>query len=600
MRAILRTACATVLVILLGGHGPNARAAEPPKDFEATLRKLEKDIAAVRGLEFKSPVVAKIIPRPDSTPKKLQGYYSIKDKALFLYDDLTGAYERGVLIHEMVHALQDQHFGLAKLHQTTFEGDADLARSALIEGDATFVMIELLKKDQPRVAHMLESPLDKARDVQNAFLYAQGARYVKALKERGGWSAVNAAYKFLPRSTAAILHPEGVKTIDLGPGVSRGELALLRMLTAHQETAPLATKAAAGWKADRELQENGVSSWVIAFQTNGDAIEFQQALVKLRTSQNPSWKKMADEASGTTWQDDKNGLHGILTRGDRVLVLDAPDAASYTAQLDRLEGPPVLEIYTGKDRQRITFGQMIDQLLAADLVCIGEKHDSDPQHRVQLQVIKALHARDERLGVGMEMFQRPFQKEIDRFFKGEANEETFLKATEYHQRWGFDWGLYRPIVEFCRRNNVPLAALNTPRELIGRLSRVGVAGLNEDETKQLGEIDFQVKQHRDFWFDKLAKMHGKAEATAEEKERSYQVMTVWDAYMAASAADFQQSRKLRRMVVLAGSGHIDCGFGIPQRAARLTGGKVVTLRIAYSGDKENDGPPVTDFLIIVK
>src|SRR5207302_5298730 len=132
----------------------------------------------VRGLEFKSPVKAKIIGRGDAD-KKLQGYYSIKDKTLFVYDDLKGSYERGVLIHEMVHALQDQHFGLEKLHQATFGGDEELALAALIEGDATWTMIELLQKDQPKVAAMLEVPLEKSRNLQNAFLYAQGARYVK-------------------------------------------------------------------------------------------------------------------------------------------------------------------------------------------------------------------------------------------------------------------------------------------------------------------------------------------------------------------------------------------------------------------------------------
>ena len=174
---------------------PLARAAEPTdkqKQLDATLRKLEKDIAEVRGLAFKSPVVAKVIPRPPDKDKGVQGYYSLKDKALFVYDDIRGNYERGVLVHEMVHALQDQHFGLKKLHPTGFDCDADLARAALIEGDATFTMIEVLKKDQPHVLAMLDTHLEKAKNLQNAFLYGQGARYVKALKEKGGWEAVNA------------------------------------------------------------------------------------------------------------------------------------------------------------------------------------------------------------------------------------------------------------------------------------------------------------------------------------------------------------------------------------------------------------------------
>ena len=43
-----------------------APAAEPSRqeELDKSLRQLEKDIAAVRGLEFKAPVKARIIPRP--------------------------------------------------------------------------------------------------------------------------------------------------------------------------------------------------------------------------------------------------------------------------------------------------------------------------------------------------------------------------------------------------------------------------------------------------------------------------------------------------------------------------------------------------------
>jgi aminopeptidase N len=222
-------------------------------------------------------------------------------------------------------------------------------------------------------------------------------------------------------------------------------------------------------------------------------------------------------------------------------------------------------------------------------------------HQVQLQVIRSLFARDERLGVGMEMFQRPYQKDIDRYFRGETMEEDFLKATEYRERWGFDWSLYRPIAEFCRKNSVPLAALNVPRELTRRLSKVGHKGLTDDEKQQLGEVDFHVKAHRDYWYERLAKMHGQKDVPEEQKEKSYQVMTAWDEYMGASAALFQKERRLRRLVVLAGSGHIERGFGIPARAVKRTGGKVATLRVEVGGDLDKVlTDPAADFVLIVK
>jgi uncharacterized iron-regulated protein len=575
----------------------------PPDDLDPLLRKLEKDISQVRGLEFKAPVKAKFIQRDEKADKSIQGYYKIEDKTLYLYEDVKGSYKRGVLIHEMVHALQDQHFNLKKLHQKQFDNDTELALAALIEGDATFTMIEVIKKDQPRVAEMLESPLEKSGNLQNSFLYAQGARYVKAIKERDGWKAVNNAYRFSPQTTAEILHPgERINTIDLGPGKGVGELGLIRMLVEDPGTKAMAVKAAAGWRADRAIEEGGSKAWIVAFGDGEQATRFLHALAQATTAKNPELKQLRKDASGEVWQTSNKGVRSLLLRGSRVLSLEASDQAAYQKLLDRVTGPAPMEIHSSRQKRSISFGEMLDELMAADVICVGESHDCELHHQVQLQIIKSLFARDERLGVGMEMFQRPYQKDVDQYFQGKTSEEDFLKSTEYQKRWGFEWGLYRPIVEFCRKNGVPLAALNVATELRKRLSSVGHDKLTEDEKKQLGSIDFQVKDHRDYWYERLATMHGPAtNVTPEQKERGYQVMTTWDEYMAASAAEFQQQRQLRRMVVLAGSGHIDHGFGIPNRTVKRTGGKVVTIKIE-SGEKpeKSEGKPVADFIIQVR
>jgi uncharacterized iron-regulated protein len=573
---------AIVLTFIVTEFARGERPPAPAKpNFDVTLRQLEKDVAAVRGLNFKNPVVGKVIPRPKEAERGVQGYYSTKDKALFVYDDIAGNYERGVLIHELVHALQDQHFGLGRRDDAPPGSDAELALSALIEGDATFTMIEALKKDQPRVAAMLDQPLEKARNLRNAFLYAQGARYVKALKERGGWEAVNRAYRFQPHTTATILHPEGVATFDLGPGKTIGEYGLIAKLKEQPATATDAVACASGWRADRFTESKDGSMWEIAFATGEQARRCREALARLSA--------------------EKGRTRTVTDRGERVFVVDAANTDAAKVLLDRATGPQELIIYDAHEKRVITFGELIDRLMNADIVCVGESHDSEPNHRVQLRIIEALYANDNRLGVGMEMFQRPFQKEIDRYFKGGVVEDDFLKASEYKQRWGYAWSLYRPIVEFCRRNDIPLAALNAPKELTQRISKVGHAALTEDEKKQLGPVDFQVKPHRDYWYEKLTAMHGNKTASAEQKEKSYQVMTVWDEYMGASAAAFQQERNLRRMVVLAGSGHVERGFGIALRAAKRTGGKAVTIRVEVGGDLEKfKGDPAADFVVVVR
>ena len=551
--------CLPVLTLLVAALNADA---EP---LARRLRELEKEIAAVRGLEFKVPVQAKVIARPAQTGKGKQGYYVPREKTLYLYDDLAGNYEKGVLIHEMVHALQDQHFDLEKL-QVTLHGapgnDRDLALSALIEGDATFTMIEVLKKDQPKVAGMLAVPLEKSKNLHNAFLYAQGARYVQALKDKGGWARVNSAYRFPPRNTATILNLSGVASINLGPGQTLGALELLERLLKTPDTRAEAAKAAQAWRGGVVQKHSAGQVTLLALK---DA-EHAQLLGKI-------WPKMEE------------GKEAVVL-GSRVHFYEAMTPARLKELRDAVEGPPRVTIFSRKTGGLISFGEMIEDLLDADLVCIGENHDSDLHHRLQLQMIKALHARDERLGVGLEMFQKPYQKIINRYFRKELSEEAFLKESEYELRWGYDWSLYRPIVEFCRKNDLPLAALNAPKELIGRISQVGMAALNDVERKELGPIDIQFKEHRAHWYDLLAKMHNNPKATAEQKERSYQVMATWDDFMARTAVDFQNHRQLRRLIILAGSGHIERGFGIPLRAARYSSGKVLTVGFAQGDNHE--------------
>lgn len=594
-----------LIVLTLAAVGLAACADETTTkqaDLDRQLRALEKEIEKVRELKFVSPVVAHVIPRPKTGAEGIQGYYDTKKKAVYLYDDLKGNYSKGTLIHEMVHALQDQHFGLARQDDAPLTSDAELARAALIEGDATYTMIEVLEKEQPHVRKMLSTSLDKARNLRNAFLYGLGAKYVQRLKEKDGWKAVNDRYLSPPTSTAAVLHPdERVTPLNLGAGTTVGEYGVIKLLGAHPASQANAVQAAAGWRGDKRSKHGEASSWVVAFDKPEQAARFFRSISDLRAAEHPVGKQQTKTDQAHVWTCDKGRHHGVLVRDRRVYDLSAPDATAYAGLVERIDGPPKLAVYSARDKKVVSFGEFTDRLMEADFVCVGETHDSEVHHAVQLMVIKALYARDERLGVGMEMFQRPFQASIDRYIDGAIPEETFLRDTEYSKRWGFAWELYRPIVDFCRRNRVPLAGLNIGDELRRRLSRGGYDKLSAEDKAALGPIDFTVKEHRAHWFDQLGTMHGHGKMSNDGKERMYQVMTAWDEYMADSAARFLKDRKLRRVVILAGSGHIDHGFGIPQRAAKRAGGKSMTVHVRLGGDLAKVGEkPVADFVVVVQ
>jgi uncharacterized iron-regulated protein len=266
-------------------------------------------------------------------------------------------------------------------------------------------------------------------------------------------------------------------------------------------------------------------------------------------------------------------------------------------------GLPPVKIIASSTKQTLNFSEFVTKLSEYDVICVGEQHDQPLHHLIQENIIRGLYTKDKRLGVGLEMFQRPFQPSLDRYLAGTTTEAEFLKESEYDTRWGFDFKLYRPILEFCRTSQIPLGALNAPSELTKRISKVGYAGLTDAEKQQLGPVDFNVQAHRQYWYDQLGQMHGDSKPSEERKERTYQVMTVWDDYMAQSGAAFKTERKLARLVVLAGGGHIEHRFGIPDRIARYGKSTVATVGIVIVDDATEEQEALAmgfDYIICIK
>jgi hypothetical protein len=127
--------------------------------------------------------------------------------------------------HELTHALQEQWFPGSL--SPAGNDDEVLAMTALFEGDANLVTYEYIARLGKRSAQDLFAPhgdlpfdygawlglheVDTApRWMRESFLmpYTSGVRFVRALRDRGGWAAVNRAYADPPRSTEQILHPE--------------------------------------------------------------------------------------------------------------------------------------------------------------------------------------------------------------------------------------------------------------------------------------------------------------------------------------------------------------------------------------------------------
>ncbi len=213
--------------------------------------------------------------------------------------------------------------------------------------------------------------------------------------------------------------------------------------------------------------------------------------------------------------------------------------------------------------------EVIKQVANRKIIYVGESHDQFSHHLVQLEIIQALHGMGKKVAIGMEMFQRPFQKALDDYLSGRIDEKAFLKNSEYFKRWKFDYNLYRPILQFARAEKNPVVALNIEREITAKVGKAGLDSLSEEDKRLIPpELDFSDRAYQER-LEKAFREHPSFEA--KNFDFFHQVQILWDETMAESISLFLKKNPDYQMIVLAGSGHLAHGSGIPQRAARRNG-----------------------------
>lgn len=225
-------------------------------------------------------------------------------------------------------------------------------------------------------------------------------------------------------------------------------------------------------------------------------------------------------------------------------------------------------------------------LLDAEVVYLGEQHDSAADHAAQLAIIERLHGENPDVAIALEMFQRPFQPIIDRYLAGEISEAELVEQTQYEQRWGFPWEFYAPILRFAQTNQLPVLALNAPSEIVRQVSRQGLESLEGDDFRYippLSAIDMSNADYQEFVstaFDSHSS-HGNFEL-----DNFFAAQVIWDETMAETIANFKQTSPDTLVVVLAGYGHVIYGYGIPDRVARRLGDALPQTKVLLNFSAE--------------
>lgn len=243
---------------------------------------------------------------------------------------------------------------------------------------------------------------------------------------------------------------------------------------------------------------------------------------------------------------------------------------------------------------------IVKQLQAAQIVYLGETHNSESDHQQQLAIIQALFKHKSQLAIGMEMFQRQMQPLLDRYLAGKITATELRQQTEFDQRWGYKWEYYAPILEFAKANRLPIIALNTPQEITRKAAKTGLESLTNEERQYippLTEIDRSNAKYQQMILASYQQHAGIVSISSKSFDRFYTAQLLWDETMAERTANFVQKNPNYQTIVLAGSSHIIYGYGIPDRVLRrLNQPKSIQKTVLLSLDDDSKQPGIADFI----
>ncbi len=349
-----------------------------------TSRDLETDYPAVDRQNDQRVLVAFGLMDPDQDigdiyvellGEQVAGYYDPEtDEMVVVSDDAAGsdlsASSEVTYAHEVVHAMQDQHFDLESFNSQRIEGsdDESLAITSLIEGDATAAQIEYLIANPDLIDDLsseiagdeaASESLDNAPPIVSAtllFPYEQGQIFVDQIMDDRGWDAIDAAFASPPASTEQILHPEkyveGEAPVDVAlPGIAEGlgagwsafdtntmgEFQISILLNQGDVSERQAQQAAAGWGGDRYTvvgtENQDVIVWNSEWDSESDAVEFAETL---SVRESGLLDASAESSDGTTMIVSSDTVVRIIIDGTSVSYVSAPDQTVFD-QVDAIQ-----------------------------------------------------------------------------------------------------------------------------------------------------------------------------------------------------------------------------------------------------------------------
>jgi hypothetical protein len=302
----------------------------------------------------------------DLLTEQVAGYYDPQAKTLYVVEGGDEAVTGITISHELVHALQDQHFNLDSLTRARDDNDRLTTGQAVVEGQATLEQLGTMIGSDNAITSMpggWDRVRQMIREMQGSmpvfasapmilqetliFPYLTGAEFMRRFKQE---LPDQVPFTRMPLSTEQLLHPERyfetrddpTRVVLPAPlaGTEKyqnnlGEFETRILLYEYLKDQSSAVRGAAGWDGDRymliETPRGDAIAWVTVWDNSIDAAEFFDLLDVSMIKRHGG--RIVPGGTGTTRTYGASGRRILLSISDIagrpvILYVDAPAGVS--------------------------------------------------------------------------------------------------------------------------------------------------------------------------------------------------------------------------------------------------------------------------------
>ncbi|MDB4534330.1 ChaN family lipoprotein [Vicingaceae bacterium] len=292
-------------------------------------------------------------------------------------------------------------------------------------------------------------------------------------------------------------------------------------------------------------------------------------------------------------------------------VLNSVNPTSCSAwQTDPAWQAPSLEyaisVRDGRTGKVVNWNECLDDLARADAVFLGETHNDETTHRVELAVYEGmLKRRNSKVVLAMEMFERDVQQFLDQYLAGEIDEEEFLSKS---RPWGNYRAAYRPLIEKAKQAGRKVVASNFPRPLRMELAKKGKAAIDDIDESRKDQVPGKLMPNSDVYrkrTDNAVRGHlAMMRAMGGDEDRLYSTQSLWDNSMGEACAMALEKNPGFQVVHVNGGFHTSYWEGTAkQLKVRRPATKIKTVSILPSLNpavEELKGAAIADYVVFAE